>query len=368
MKKIILALIGVLFIFTAFSGLTLGASTGHYDPKIDGLESDIPIIKQAGNVSAPQPVNLYFDGGDGGGLKPEMPEGNATTDVPCEGFYFPRTTIGWLVGIWTSAEIRGPITIDPTVSCTLWAYSTEGANNVRFSVQLLINGDQRLEFLTDPMSLSNTPTRILGSGTGESLQLQTGDTIGARLYYFSDSRMVVGPGADSILVVGGAEYDTHLTITTSSLSVVVQPPQVAEQFTTVSAMVVDAFASTKYIASVRIDGIVDAISISGPSISPGGNGTSVSWVWDHLTDGAKSGEYTITITVSYSEDNVFTSAATYRLEFPQEKKEGGLFGGGGIMDWIIPIIAIVVVVIVIVVVVKFVLGKRAEKASETTEE
>lgn len=367
MKKIILTLVSVLFIFIAFNGLVIGGTTSHYDPEIDDLENNIPIIKQAGNVSTPQPVNLYLTGGEGGGLKPEMPEGNASTEVPCPGHNTPRF-LGTDIGTWTSSEIKAPITADPTVTCSVWARSDEGATGVHFHLWIRVNGNDVADIWTNTQSLSGTPTEFTGDDSAsDAIQLNPGDVISVQIIYFAQSRYFVGPAPDSIMIVGGSQYDTHLTFMTASLSVAVQKPTVGEQFTTVSAVVVDAFASSKYIATVRIDGIIDAETVTGPSISPGGNGTSVTWNWNHKTDGAKSGEYTITVTVSYSEDNAFTSAATYNLEFEGEKKEDGLLGGG-IMDWIIPIIVIVIVVIVIVVVVKVVLGKRGEKTSETSDE
>jgi hypothetical protein len=178
--------------------------------------------------------------------------------------------------------------------------------------------------------------------------------------------MIVGPGADSTLIVGGAEHDTHITITTNSLSLAVLPPVVQDEFTLISALVGDAFASTTYTTSIIITGMVDAETITGPSIAPGGNGTLIVWVWNHVADGAKNGDYTITVTVSYSEDNLFMSTATYTLEFQQPKEDGGLFGGG-LESLLLIIIPIIVVVIVVIVVVKIVLSRREERASEAAD-
>ena len=88
-----------------------------------------------------------------------------------------------------------------------------------------------------------------------------------------------------------------------------------------------------------------------------GNGTLVSWVWDHKTDGGESGDYTIAVTISYTEENEFTAMGTYNLEFPTTDNDDGGFLGG--MGWLLPVIVIIIIVVVAVVVIKVIRNRRA---------
>lgn len=365
-KSIItLFMFGTFFISTVLVGVAGEPNIGTNEGPWREALLDTDITPRQSNESEPQPINLYFMGGDGGELRVEVPVGNATTEIPCNGFYFPKTTIGFYVGLWTSPEIRAPITLATPVTANLWVYSSQGANNVRFSVQILINGEVEEEFITDPTSVSNTPTEIIGNGAlGGSIQLAAGDKIGARLYYFSDSATIVGPGADSTLVVGGTEYDTHITVTANPITVNVLEPRIESEFMMFSAGFTDAFGSSKLNAQISVKGRTEVLTLSDPSFIVGGNGSIVNWAWNYKTDEAKNGEYTIIITLSYSEDNEFMAMGKYDLEFPKTNgDDDDILSGLGSFT---PYVIIIIIVIVIAVVVKVLMGRRSDKTSESS--
>lgn len=320
------------------------------------------------NETEPQPVNLYFyDSGDiddPGDLKAEMPAGNASTDVDCPGYPIAKAA-GYWIGTWRSTQISQPITVEPTISCNLWVRSDEGANGVHFNVQIRVNGDSQFEFMTDSTSVPNTPVEITGEGSGSGpLQLQTGDTIGVRLAYFSDSRYFIGPGANSILIVGGSEYDTHITITAAPITLSVAKPVVDKEskLALFIANFTDAFSSTRLNARLMVTGEVDVNTISDPVFILSGNESSVNWLWDYKTDKAKCGEYTISVFLSYSEENEFFATGSYMMEFSEPKEDGGLLAGLG---WLLPLIIVVVIIAVTAVVIKVIMGRRSAKISET---
>jgi hypothetical protein len=218
-----------------------------------------------------------------------------------------------------------------------------------------------LSFQTSSSSLSNTPKEIIGDGSGgEAFELQAGDTIGVRLAYWSDSRYIVGPGASSTLIVGSAEHDTHLTINAAPISLNVEKPLVTENFVAFIATFTDAFASTKINAHLDILGTIDIVHISDPVFSLGVNGSLVTWSWDYKADKAKDGDYTITVSLCYDEENEFFATANYVIEFPKPKEDRTILDE--IMGYL-PIIIIVVVVVVAVIAVKVIKNRREEKSS-----
>jgi hypothetical protein len=354
MRRIALALISVFISFFLISGYVIGGVVDHNNPH---TKNSHPIIMQDQNVTTPQPVNLYLNGGDGGELRPVVPVGNSSTEVPCQGSNTGRL-FGTPIGIWTTPEIRAPISVEAKISAVIWAKSAMGANDVYFRIIIRANGQDTGTWIeTNTQTLSNTPVKFSGEDSGGGqLQLGQGDTIGVDIVYFAAPRYFFGPSPDSAMIVGGCQYNTHITITTNSLSLGIQTPSVSEQATTISALVVDAFGSTRYDSILRIDGIVDAQTITGPTLSPSTNGTTITWIWDHNTDGAKSGEYTITVTLAYSDLNKFTNSGTFNLQFPETKEDPGIVGS--LLDLMFPIIVVIIAVIIAIVAVKIVLNRR----------
>jgi hypothetical protein len=310
------------------------------------------------NEIKPQPINMYLYGGDGGELKPDLPLGNSTTEVMCQGNNFARTA-GYYIGSWTSLEVTAPITIDTRISCGLWVYSMEGANNVRFNVELQINGNGVFTFTTGSNSVSQTPIEITGEGNSNSvIELQVGDTIGIRLAYFSDPIYVIGPGADATLITGDIEYDSHITIITNPISLNLDVPIVTDTDVTFSAYFMDTFSSTNLNADLQVIGKSEVNTLSEPAFSLGENGSLVSWIWDHKTDGAKDGEYRIRISIYYSEENDFSASGIYLIEFPKDKKDDDFLGG---IFWILPVMILTAIAITIIITVRKRLSKRGRK-------
>ena len=341
----------VIFFMCLFSILAVSGNVfGEVEDKV------VIIATQEEEPQESQLINLYFYGGDGGELKVDVPEGNSSTEIPCPGSPTPRF-MGLLVGIWTSPAIKSGITVESRITSSIWAKCAQNANNVHFNSQILVNGNQVADIWTNSQSLSNTPTEFIGEGSLDgAIELGSGDTIGARVYYFADPQYGIGKAPDATLIVGSFQCDTHITITSNPLTMAIQEPVVSSQLTTISVQISDAFGATKYQSRIIIEGITDAETISNPTISPGGNGTIVSWNWDHRIDKAKDGEYKIIISISYSEENEFLTMGVFQLTFPKDGDESG--GLSGLGDWLIPIFVIVIIVIIIAVVYKIISDRR----------
>ncbi|UCE73925.1 MAG: hypothetical protein JSV56_13035 [Methanomassiliicoccales archaeon] len=358
-KALTFATVFNMIILAALGCSVAGQPAG--DTEVMGNTIYFERIKQEENVSEPQPINLYLNGGDGGELRAEVPEGNSTTEVDCPGHPVSRR-FGYYIGTWTTPQLTAAITLGAKFSTSLWVYSTEGASNVRFRVQIFINGDQKYDFFTESSSVSSTPVEIRGEGNhDETLELQAGDTLGVRYAYFSDPKYFVGPGANSKLLVGGDEYDSHLTVITSPITVSVKSPGVTDTLVIFSATYTDAFASTKLNAHIMVDGKVEVATLSDPTFAPGVNGSSVSWQWDYITDKGRDGEYQITVFICYSEENEFMAQGAFTIVFPKSDEGGGIFDE---MGWLLPVIIVVVIIAVVAVALKFILARRSAMASE----
>jgi hypothetical protein len=151
----------------------------------------------------------------------------------------------------------------------------------------------------------------------------------------------VGPGADSILIVGDVEYNTHITVTANPITLDIQEPGIEADFVVISAYINDSFAATRYHTDLRIGGRTDAEAISEPTFVQEGNATVVSWIWDFRTDRAKDGEYRVSISVSYTEEGEFTAVETYDMEFLELEHTCKDFGCAlGWQGWLLIAIAV----------------------------
>ena len=352
MRKIIAYGVIINLILLIISGISAMGETSWDSPEF------LFIPSQQENISEPAPMNLYLYGGDAGELKPEVPLGNSSTEVDCPGYPLARMA-GYYIGTWTSSPLTMPVVIGKQFLCSLWAYSSQGATNVRFNIQVQVNGNERFTFQTESTSLSQTPTELRGdTNRDNNLELSAGDTFGVRLAYFSDPARGVGPGASSTLIVGSDEYDPHITITTSLMSLFTNVPVINVDTVTFSATFIDAFSATRLHAHIMVDGVVDVITISEPIFSMGENGSLVSWDWNFKTDRGRDGEYTIMVSLCYGDENDFKASGTYYIEFHEHEEAGGIIESLGIL---FPIIIIAIIAVVLVIVVRIVRNRRADK-------
>jgi hypothetical protein len=337
-------------VFLTLSGISVMGETTR------DLSNDSYIPSQQLNVSDPAPLKLFFYG-DSADLKPEVPMSNSTTEIACEGHPIPRY-LGYYIGTWTTSPLTMPVIIENHFAISLWVYSQQSAKNVRFNVQIRVNGNERYSFQTESMSLSQTPTEIRGEGNHESsLELLAGDTFSVRLAYFSDPARFVGPGADSVLIVGSDEYDTHLEITTSPMSLSTNPPVINLDIVTFSATFIDAFSASRYHAHIMIDGEVDVVSISEPVFTMADNGSLVSWNWNFKADKGRDGDYMVFVSLCYGDENDFKASGEYFLEFHEHEEEPGIIESLGLL---FPIIIIAIIAVILVIVVRRIRSRRAE--------
>lgn len=313
-------------------------------------------IMQQANETEPQPVTLYmYSSADNGELKPMLPSnttGNSARPAQYGGANLPGG-IGWYVGEWTSPKATAAMTIATTVNGAFWAVGT--GQDVTIYVYIDHNDNEIGREGTDTKSV-NGDTEFLLSTTISAVDMAVGDTISIRIY--AGSRV----GSNFEVAWGSSQHNSHITITCNPMLVTINQPLVSEHNVVFSASIQDAFVSTALIANLKVTNHGDILSISEPRFSQGEeNGTTVSWDWDYKTDKARNGEYTVTVVLSYSEENEFTAMGSYILEFPGGGEgDGGILGGLG---WLIPLIIVVVIIAVIFVVVKVVLARRSSKSA-----
>jgi hypothetical protein len=309
---------------------------------------------QQENESEPQPVTLYMHGaGDPAELQPVFPSngsGNSAPPARYGGINAPRGW-AWLVGNWVTQPVSTAMTIGTPISGKLWAKGS--GQDVLFYINVFHNNNEIRQLQTESKSVSGD-TEFTFSGDIPEVEMAPEDTFSIRIY--GGSRY----GSSYELAWGSITYDSHVQISCNSIFVEVNAPVIGESIVTFSATVFDAFNSPALEADILVRSMVDAVSLSEPRFTLGGNGSLVAWDWDYKTDKAKSGEYTITVMICYGDENEFMALGTFNIEFPQGEKEDGIMGSIGSF---LPIIIIVVIAVVAVVIVKVVLNKRAEQSS-----
>ncbi len=316
---------------------------------------------QQDNETTPQPVTLYMYGSaDSGELRTDFPtngSGNSAPPAQYGGGNLPGG-IGWYVGEWISPQVTASMTVESAVNGAFWA--TGSGQGVTIYVYIDHNGNEIGRDGTDTKNV-NGDTEFLFTTTISGVNMAVGDTISIRIYAGSQV------GSNFQVTWGSMQYNSHITFTCNPIMVTVNEPIVLEEElgegVVFSATVFDAFSSPMLWGKIMVSGPTTVVNIFGPIIFQGLNSTLITWLWDHKTDKGKDGDYMITISVSYSEEeeNEFSGFGKYAIEFPEDEKEDkGFLGDYG---WVLHPIIVVVVIVVGVVAYKKIKSKKEEKSA-----
>jgi hypothetical protein len=316
---------------------------------------EIPIsLYQEENVTEPQDITLYLYGtGDPAELKPVYPNngsGNSAPPARYGGGGLPNK-LAWMVGTFSTIQVKAPMTIDSAVSGRVWAKGS--GQNVFFYVNLYHNNQQIKQMTTETRSVSGD-TEFPFSDTIDSIDMAVGDRIELRIYAGSQVN------SNFEMCWGSMNYDSHIKISCNSMFIMVIPPIIEEEFVIFSAVIMDAFNSQQLDAHITVTNHIDVVSISPPRFIMGENGSMIAWDWNYKADKAEDGEYRVTVSVCYGEDNDFQGSGTYILEFHEHEPPEDIFTSLGIL---FPIIIIAIIAVVAVIVVKVILNRRALKSA-----
>ncbi len=310
------------------------------------------------NESKPQPINLFLYGSVQGTevegrLSPMSPR-NTTENFASPAWNFGgRMGTAWLIGIWSTNALRSSMSISGDVSIKIWARGS--GQEVFFGMNFLLNGnDLGQDLWTDKSSVSGD-TEFRASGT-LNVDMNENDVLSVRIYGGTSA----SPNNNWEMVWGNPHYDTNIRINCAPVILEVTPPIVTNDFVTFLAAAKEAFGIplSAMSSTILVTNHGEIESLEGPNFSEGENGTIILWIWNFKADNARSGEYTITVILSYDGENEFLASGIYFLELPEENEEGGL-------GWLIPVIIIVVIIVVVVVVVKIILARRSGETSKT---
>jgi len=230
-------------------------------------------------------------------------------------------------------------------------------------------------YFTNRQDIGPTEVEFTADGTYNQ-QFNGGDTFDVQLVWLSDPRMGVGPSGAGEFVYGNALFDSSVKVVFSPHPITVHNtsvPDVNKETMSFRTEFSDYLHSDPHanVYLITVGGVSTASPshIEGPNPSGGsGNVSTVSWVWTHKADGAKSGEYNIMVSISYDGNGSATCTTTMKIKIPtkDDGRGGSLFGGDG--DFDIMILVYILIPIILVVIVVVVLKKRKKKKAEAEEE
>jgi hypothetical protein len=255
------------------------------------------------------------------------------------GVSVPRALVS-NVGTWQVTLTEGGMIVDSLDGLSIWASSDQGAQNVRFTINVEINGNSAgtLNTETKP-TLSSSPEEFridAGNSRMTALAFPQGSQLSFNLQYrASSSPLPIGPSADSTFLYYGDLYRSRVDFVTNPFNLTLADMKVDGPRINVTEIVKDAF-------SVDPEQKVYFISFSGPTSSLDRwvhkvdtrvdplNGTTLVWNWDYGGQGAvTSGSYSVTLSAAYvGSDSNYTNVTSADIKFNSiaEKSKGFLPG------------------------------------------
>jgi hypothetical protein len=259
------------------------------------------------------------------------------------GVSVPRALVS-NVGTWQVTLTEGGMTVESLDGLSIWASSDQGAQNVRFTINVNINGNSAgaLNTETKP-TLSSSPEEFridAGNSRMTLLDFPQGSQLSFQLQYrASSSPLPVGPSADSSFLYYGDLYRSRIDFVTNPFNVTLAELKPDGGRINVTEIVKEAF-------SVDPAQKVYFISFAGPTASLDRwiklvdtrvdpiNGTTLVWNWDYQAQGGvASGAYSVTLSAAYlgAESN-YTNVTSLDIKFQQysDKPKGFLPGPGAL--------------------------------------
>jgi len=269
------------------------------------------------------PVNLNFDAGAMGDLVPSSVAKDPVEQVQALG----NPITPYLVGRWTTNQVKFPLSVYGPFSCTLWAESQKGAKNAYFVVEITKGGAQVATINTSRQAIGTNPTRFELADT-LNIELDTGETLTVTVNFYADLNVVAGTifpqPAQITFLYGGAQYASKISITTLPIVIEIPRPEFdgSSEVISFSATVKEAFDTdpAKMNYSLTITPPVDCNmkTLSEVDTHETDEGTIFSVDWDYLKDKGKDGDYKITMAVSYDGNFSFTNSSKIYIEVPHK--------------------------------------------------
>jgi len=269
-------------------------------------------------------LRLYFTGKTMG---PEAPSTNGSGEsTPAPGRVWGCNVFGTPIGTW-SRILAGPVEIAGDLEVNLYAQSQSGAKDVGFRINMMKNGGETRDYYTNRQDVGPTPVLLTATGT-YTQSFAAGDSLDIELVWISAPTYLIGPCGGGEFVYGSREVDSEVSLTFAAhpitiANITVPEDKLTRQKLTVKTDFTDALGAVpeKLAYAIAISGATAASPalLKGPVTSVAGNVTTVSWEWDHAADKAKSGSYTIAVTIGYDANHSVTNATTLPLRFDRVK-------------------------------------------------
>lgn len=257
-------------------------------------------------------------------------------EVDALGVSFPRFLVS-NVGTWTVTLSEEGMVVESLEGLSIWASSTQGAQNVRFIIQVEINGNGAGTLRTETKpTLGSSPEefRIDAGGSQMSrLDFPKGTQLSFNLQYSAGSSpLPAGPSGSSTFHYYGDLYRSRVDFITNPFNLTLSDVKLQSDRINVTEIVKEAFGvdPALRVLSLTFNGPTNSVDhhvqIVNTVIDPI-NGTTFIWNWFfERQGGVSSGQYTIALAGGYvgAEAN-YSNVTTMELKFPKPKDTGGGF-------------------------------------------
>ena len=269
------------------------------------------------------PVRLYFNNGAMGDLVATPVNKETIEQTTMVGNHPPIPPV--LLGRWSTQQLKYSLSVQGAFSCTLWADSEKGAKNAYFMVDILKGTTALGIFNTTKLNLGQSPTRLDISGTLDA-ELVSGDTLSVSVYFYADPNAGVPlpTPAKGTFFFGGGQYTSGIRITTQPMMVEIQKPEVNSGIDYIGfpTLVKEAFGSDpskmNYTMTITPPEGVKLKHLTPVETSTTSDGLLFVVDWEFTKDNAKDGEYTVSMTAGYDNNNTVTNTSKFFLKIPRE--------------------------------------------------
>ena len=252
------------------------------------------------------------------------------------GVSFPRFLVS-NVGTWSVTLSEEGMVVEALEGLSIWASSTQGAQNARFIIQVEVNGNGAGTLRTETKpTLGPSPEefRIDAGGSQMSrLDFPKGSQLSFQLQYSASSApLPAGPSGSSTFHYYGDLYRSRVDFVTNPFNLTLTDLKVQSDHINVTEIVKEAFGvdPALRVLSLTFNGPTNSVDhhvkIVNTLIDPI-NGTTIVWNWDFAQQGGvSSGQYTVAISGGYAgAESNYSNVTTVELKFPKGPDTGGRF-------------------------------------------
>lgn len=307
-----------------------GAASAPPSPGEEAGASPNIIMESTGNHI----TSFYFGKSDQ--ITPVPPFNETAQQVDALGVSLPRFLVS-NVGTWKVTLTEEGMVVESLDGLSIWASSTQGAQNVRFTINVQINGNGAGTLRTETKpTLGPSPEEFridAGGSQMNRLDFPKGTQLTFNLQYSaSSSPLPAGPSGSSTFHYYGDLYRSRVDFVTNPFNLTLADVKVQSDRINVTEIVKEAFGVDEglRVLSLTFTGPTSSeehhVHIVSTVIDPI-NGTTYIWNWFFgRQGGVSSGQYTIAISGSYvgAESN-YTNVTTLELKLPKAKETGGGF-------------------------------------------